>query len=39
MQSPDIRKPGILQELWGTTSGFPHLSFLWGYIEQECKIL
>jgi hypothetical protein len=39
MQYPDIRKSGILQELRGTTSGFPRLSFLWGDIEQECKIL
>ena len=39
MQSSDLGKSGILQELRGTTFGFPHLSFLRGYTEQERKIL
>jgi hypothetical protein len=39
MQSPDLGKSGILQELRGTTPGFPHLSLLRGYPEQERKIL
>jgi hypothetical protein len=39
MQSPDLGKSGVLQELRGTTFGFPHLSFLQGYTEQERTIL